>query len=149
MNVKIKRLPTCYQIPTYKHPGDAGADLYSAANVIISPGKTATVPTGVCIEIPDAFEGQVRPRSSILYNTMLGFEVGTIDSGYRGEIHVIIRNLGTEQEMICVGDRIAQLVIAPVIRAEFESVWELGASSRGENRFGSTGGFKSSEGGIR
>ncbi|SIR92574.1 dUTP diphosphatase [Bacillus velezensis] len=93
MNVKIKRLSPDAQIPAYAHATDAGFDLVAAEDVIIEPGETACVPTGLAFEIPEGYEMQIRPRSGITLNTRLRVQLGTVDSGYRGEVGVIVDNV--------------------------------------------------------
>lgn len=130
-------------VPIYKTPGAAGADLCAALDedVVIKPGERKLVPTGLSLQIPQGFEGQVRPRSGIALNngvTVLN-SPGTIDSDYRGEIKVVLINLGEEPFIICNGDRIAQLVIAPCVQADFVVTGELDETQRALGGFGSTG----------
>lgn len=128
--------------PTYATSGSAGADLHACLEdpVTIAPGGRAAIPTGIRLEIPAGYEGQVRPRSGLAarYGLTLLNAPGTIDSDYRGEVRVIMVNLSDEAYTIHFGDRIAQLVIAPVQRVTFTSA-ELTESERGEGGFGSTG----------
>lgn len=141
MIIKVKRLNYDANLPTYAHLGDAGADLYSAGDVELLPNQRYAVPTGICIELPTGYEAQVRPRSGLALKkglTVLNTP-GTIDSGYRGEIKVILINLGCESVEIKKGDRIAQLVIAPIQRASFIEDHELSDSERGNGGFGSSG----------
>jgi dUTP pyrophosphatase len=129
--------------PAYATAGSAGCDLRAAieAELTITPGGRTLVPTGIAVAIPPGYEGQVRIRSGLAHDAGLALlnAPGTIDSDYRGEIRVIVANLGAEPVTLHRGDRIAQLVIAPVARARFEAVKELPASSRGAGGFGSTG----------
>lgn len=130
-------------IPEYKTSGAAGADLYALLNapLTIPAGSSAMVPTGLFFEIPEGYEVQVRPRSGLAAKngvTVLNTP-GTIDSDYRGEIKVILINLGTEAFTINSGDRIAQMVIAPVIQAGFTITDSLSETERGAGGFGSTG----------
>lgn len=130
------------QEPRYGSAGAAGADLraHLDAPVALAPGARALIPTGVRLSLPDGYEGQVRPRSGLAAKhgvTVLNAP-GTIDSDYRGEIKVILVNLGAEPYEIAPSDRIAQLVIAPVVQVRFERM-ELDASARGAGGFGSTG----------
>lgn len=123
--------------------GAAGLDLASAADgpLTLKVGERIGVPTGLALEIPEGFEGQVRPRSGLALRagvTILNAP-GTIDSDYRGEVTVLLVNLGQETFIINPGDRIAQLVIAPVIRCEVEEVGELSSTVRGSGGFGHTG----------
>ncbi|HKA35721.1 MAG TPA: dUTP diphosphatase [Thermoanaerobaculia bacterium] len=130
-------------LPRYATAGSAGCDLRAAieAPLMILPGGRARVPTGIAVAIPAGYEGQVRMRSGLAHDKGLATlnAPGTIDSDYRGEIQVIIGNLGSEPVTLARGERIAQLVFAPVVQARFEKVEELPASSRGEGGFGSTG----------
>lgn len=130
-------------LPAYATPGSAGCDLRAAieTELTITPGGRTLVPTGIAVAIPEGYEGQVRIRSGLAHNAGLAIvnAPGTIDSDYRGEIRLIVANLGAEPVTLHRGDRIAQLVIAPVARARFETVPELPTSSRGAGGFGSTG----------
>ena len=130
-------------IPEYKTVGAAGADLYALVDspITLAPGKTAMVPTGLFFEIPEGYEIQVRPRSGLAAKngvTVLNTP-GTIDSDYRGEIKIILINLGDKDFVINSGDRVAQMVIAPLIQASFSIVDELSDTTRGSGGFGSTG----------
>lgn len=132
-------------LPTYETPGSAGMDLRAALadgeHVDILPGRRALIPTGLSIALPDGFEAQVRPRSGLALKhgiTCLN-SPGTIDADYRGEVGVILINHGWEAFRIQRGDRIAQMVIAPVVQAGWMEVDELPASDRGAGGFGSTG----------
>jgi len=134
-------------LPAYMTPGSAGLDLVAAnpEPLLLRPGSRAVVPTGLRLEIPAGFEGQVRPRSGLAARagvTVLNAP-GTVDSDYRGEVKVILANLGEDDFVVTRGDRIAQLVICPVARAEIAAVAETGlaGSARGEGGFGHTGGF--------
>jgi dUTP diphosphatase len=130
-------------LPAYMSPGAAGADVVAAVSgeLVLGPGERALVPTGFSLEIPAGYEVQVRPRSGLALRhgvTCLN-SPGTIDSDYRGEVGVILVNLGREPFVVRRGDRIAQLVMAPVVQAAFGAVEALAASTRGEGGFGSTG----------
>ena len=129
--------------PEYKTAGSAGADLRALLPraMLLAPGERAAVPTGIRIELPPGFEAQVRPRSGLALQkgiTCLN-SPGTIDSDYRGEIKVILINLGRESATIEPGDRIAQLLVAPVVRALFRAAESLEETERGAGCFGSTG----------
>jgi dUTP pyrophosphatase len=130
-------------VPTYQSTGSAGADLHANVPeaVQIAPGERCSIPTGLRLEIPPGFEAQVRPRSGLAlrHGVTLLNTPGTIDSDYRGEISVILVNLGREPFTIRPRDRIAQLVLAPVARAVFEPATDVADSRRGEGGFGSTG----------
>lgn len=139
MRVRKSPLP----LPAYKSAHAAGMDLMADmdAPVTLPPGKRAAVPTGIAIQIPEGFEGQVRPRSgrAIGEGLTLVNAPGTIDADYRGEVKVLLINLGDGPIEIRPADRIAQLVIAPVARAEIEEVEKLEDSARGPGGFGHTG----------
>ncbi len=145
ITVQIKVLPhgEGMVLPGYATAGAAGCDLRAAieASLLILPGGRARVPTGIAVMIPPGYEGQVRMRSGLAYEKGLALlnAPGTVDSDYRGEIQVILANLGSEPVTLERGERIAQLVFAPVARASFEKVDELPSSHRGEGGFGSTG----------
>lgn len=130
-------------LPEYKSAGAAGADLraHLASPLVLGPGQRSAVPTGLRVEIPEGYELQVRPRSGLALEKGLTClnSPGTIDSDYRGEIKVILANLGAEAVEIRDGDRIAQLVLAPVSRALFQAVTILTGTARGSGGFGSTG----------
>jgi dUTP pyrophosphatase len=129
--------------PTYASSGAAGADLRAAVAepLVVAPGARLVVPTGLVLEIPAGFEGQVRARSGLALKKGLALAngVGTIDADYRGEVGVLVVNLGDEPVTLARGERIAQLVIAPVARAVFEEASGLGETARGGGGFGSTG----------
>jgi deoxyuridine 5'-triphosphate nucleotidohydrolase len=145
IRVRVVRLPGAADLPLPAPAtrGAAGLDLHAAldAELVLRPGARVRVPTGLCVAIPDGFEGQVRPRSGLAFEHGLTLPnaPGTIDSDYRGELLVILLNAGREPVTIRRGDRIAQLVIAPVARAQWEEVESLPASERGAGGFGSTG----------
>jgi dUTP pyrophosphatase len=130
-------------LPAYATPGSAGLDLAAAveAPLKLAPGARAAVPTGLALALPEGWEAQVRPRSGLALKhgiTVLN-SPGTIDSDYRGEIRVILANLGAESVTIARGERIAQLVVAPVGRVQWEQVTALPSTHRGAGGFGSTG----------
>ena len=129
-------------VPVYAHPGDAGADLASSEDLVLAPGERALVGTGVSIALPDGYVAFVVPRSGLA--TKHGITIvnspGTVDAGYRGEIRVTLLNTDTrESYAITAGDRIAQLIVMPVSRANFVPVADLPDSERGTGGFGSTG----------
>lgn len=130
-------------LPSYQTAGSAGVDLYAAIRepLTLPPGARACVPTGIRIALPPGYEAQVRPRSGLALRHGIGMvnAPGTIDSDYRGEVQVILINWGHELFTIQRGDRIAQLVVAPVARVVWEPVAELPPSERGEGGFGHTG----------
>lgn len=141
--VQIRRLPNNddLPLPAYETAGAAGMDLRAAEAVTLKPGARHLVPTGLAIALPDGFEAQVRPRSGLAVKhgvTVLNAP-GTIDSDYRGEVKVPLINHGQDDFVITRGDRIAQLVIAPVTRATWSEVDLLGNTARGAGGFGSSG----------
>lgn len=144
LRVKIKRVKDV-EMPKYAKPGDSGFDLVAAEDTIIWPSETKVVPTGLAFEISPGYELQVRPRSGMTRNTKLRVVLGTVDSGYRGEVGVLVDNIESpkvaniQAHVIERGTRIAQGVIAPVVTAHFEEVDELSDSERGIGGFGSTG----------
>lgn len=142
--VRIKRLShgEGLSLPHYATDGAAGMDVLSAEDVTIAPGGRHAVATGFAMAIPEGYEIQVRPRSGLAlkHGISLPNTPGTIDSDYRGELKIIMINLGDEDFAIARGDRIAQLVLAPVTRAAWEEVSELDDTARGAGGFGSTGG---------
>lgn len=139
--VKVKKLNSEARVPTMANPGDAAFDLYSIQDCILRPGEKKLVSTGLALEIPDGYEGQVRPRSGLaIQNGVTTLNTpGTIDSGYRGEIRIILINQGDENFHIERGMRVAQLAIRPVPQVQFVEVDELKDSKRGDRGFGSTG----------
>jgi len=141
VTVKVVRLHEAAQLPRYEHVDDSGMDLFAIAPHTIHPGETALIPTGIAIEIPNGTEAQVRPRSGLALKHAITLvnTPGTIDAGYRGEISVIVINHGNQAFEVLKGMKIAQMVIAPVIRAQLEEVASLSDSMRGRGGFGSTG----------
>lgn len=142
MKVFVKLAPNAL-LPEYKSEQAAGADLhaYLKAPVLLRPMDRLLVPTGVCVQLPKGYEMQVRPRSGLALNfgiTVLNAP-GTVDSDYRGELKVLLINLGTEDFIIKNGDRIAQAVVSQVCQAEFENVPFLSKTERGDAGYGSTG----------
>jgi dUTP pyrophosphatase len=138
----VRRLDPDLPMPAYAHPGDAGADLRAAADVVLPPGGRATVGTGVAVAVPDGWAGFVHPRSGLAsrHGITVVNAPGTIDAGYRGEVRVVLLNTDpAEPFTVRRGDRIAQLVVQPVARARLVEVAELPPSPRGEGGFGSTG----------
>lgn len=135
-------LITGASLPSYAHPGDAGADLHAAEALELAPGARATVRTGTAIALPDGFAAFVVPRSGLAarHGITIVNSPGTVDAGYRGEIRVTLLNTDSSEPFrIEVGDRIAQLIVWPVVRANFVPVDDLPGSHRGERGFGSTG----------
>jgi dUTP pyrophosphatase len=142
MRIRITRLRPDAALPEYAHgpSEDAGMDLQAVEDVMLLPGVPAAVPTGLAVEIPPGFEAQVRPRSGLAlrHAVTLPNSPGTIDPGYRGEIRVILLNLGREPYHIRAGDRIAQMIVGRYEAVEWEEA-ELNGSRRGEGGFGSSG----------
>jgi dUTP pyrophosphatase len=143
IQIRLKRLANGagLPLPSYATAGAAGLDVVAAETLTLAPGARHAVATGFAIAIPDGYEVQVRPRSGLAFKhgiTCLNTP-GTIDSDYRGEVKVILANLGADPFEIVRGERIAQLVPAPVLRARFDEVDDLDATERGAGGFGSTG----------
>jgi dUTP pyrophosphatase len=141
MTLKFKRIHPDAVLPAYAHPSDAGMDVRSVEELAIAPGKRALVRTGLVMMLPQLYEAQVRPRSGLALKhgiTVLNTP-GTIDSGYRGEVGVVLINLGQEEFKVAKGDKIAQLVIAPVTQPEIVEAFDVDETDRGEGGFGSTG----------
>src|SRR5690625_1911577 len=168
LQVGFKRLSDSAVIPTKAHASDSGFDLVASEDVIIEPGETAVIPTGIAVDLPAGYEAQVRPRSGVTAKTKLRVQLGTIDNGYAGEIGVIVDNTNEPQMaikriwtighnyeddgacnietlkggtfvLIRTGDRIAQLVVQPIPNVEAIEVFEVAETERGEGGFGSTG----------
>ena len=142
--VQLKRLPhgEGLPLPAYATTGAAGMDVVSAEDVVIAPGARHAVATGLAVAIPAGYEIQVRPRSGLAlkHGITVPNTPGTIDSDYRGELKVILINLSHEPFTIARGDRVAQLVLAPVVQAAWDEVADLNTTERGAGGFGSTGG---------
>ena len=142
LRIKIHRLSDRAILPTYAHgpEEDAGLDLHALEDVVLEPGVPGIVPTGLTLEIPSGYEAQIRPRSGLAlkHAITLPNSPATIDPGYRGEVRVILLNLGRETYQIHAGDRIAQMVIARYESVEWEES-ELAESKRGSGGFGSSG----------
>ncbi|MBO9520508.1 MAG: dUTP diphosphatase [Nocardioidaceae bacterium] len=142
--IQILRLDPELPLPSYAHPGDAGADLYAREDVSLKPGERRLVPTGVALALPDGYVALVHPRSGLAHKQGLSIvnAPGTVDAGYRGEIQVCLVNLDPDQPIeLKRGDRIAQLVVQRFTSADFVEVAELPDSVRGDGGHGSTGGF--------
>ena len=141
--IQIKKLSTSVSTPKYETPGSSGMDIaaHIEKKIIINPGEKALVSTGLLVAIPIGYEIQIRPRSGLAAkkNITVLNTPGTIDADYRGEIKVILINHGKEKFIIENGDRIAQMVVCPVIQAELEGTTELPNTERGSGGFGSTG----------
>ena len=142
VEILVRRLDPDLPLPAYAHPGDAGADLATTADVTLSPGERATVGTGIALALPDGYAAFVHPRSGLAHR--LGVSIvnapGTVDAGFRGEIKVVLVNLDLREPVAFRrGDRIAQLVVQRVERARFHEVERLPGSARGAGGHGSTG----------
>ena len=141
--ILIKRLSKEVPLPKYETSGSSGMDLAANINAYmeINPGKTAIIPTGLALSIPKGFEVQIRPRSGLAANQKISVlnTPGTIDADYRGEIKVILINLGQESFKVEKGLRIAQMVVCPVMQAQLKEVDDLNETERGKGGFGSTG----------
>lgn len=141
IKVAIQKLRPHAVMPDYAHPEDAGVDLYAAEDRTLKPGERSLVPTGIAAAIPDGYEGQVRPKSGLALRHGLSIvnTPGTVDAGYRGEIGVLLINLGQETVQVRRGQKIAQMVFTKVERAKLEVVNRLDETRRGSGGFGSTG----------
>jgi dUTP pyrophosphatase len=142
LDIAVVRLDPDLPLPSYAHPGDAGADLHTTVDVTLAPGERVLVPTGIALALPDGYVGLVHPRSGLAARHGLSIvnAPGTIDAGYRGEVKVLLVNLDpTEPVTLRRGDRIAQLVVQRFERARFVEVGVLPESIRGHGGYGSTG----------
>lgn len=141
--IEFKIVTPGAQLPSFAHETDSGMDIRARQNsnplpILVDPGETATIPTGIAAAIPEGFELQVRPRSSMSRRGLL-VHFGTVDQGYTGEIKICLTNLSKECEVIEDGEKIAQLVLAPVAHPAIVEVFNLPQTDRGANGFGSTG----------
>ena len=146
VEILVTRLDEAVPLPSYAHPGDAGADLVSTVDVHLEPGERALVPTGIALALPDGYVGLVHPRSGLAarFGVTVVNAPGTVDAGYRGEVSVLLVNLDPRTPVdLARGDRVAQLVVQQVERARFVEVDRLPGSTRGGGGYGSTGGFTS------
>ena len=144
VEILITRTRRRVPLPSYAHPGDAGADLVTTVDVRLEPGERALVPTGIAIALPEGYVALVHPRSGLAarFGVSIVNAPGTVDAGYRGEIKVLLVNLDPREPVdLCRGDRIAQLVVQRVEQARFVEVDRLPGSARGDGGYGSTGGF--------
>ena len=139
IKVKIKKLKENAVVPSYAHEGDAAMDLCSTEDYIVPAGKRVLVSTGISMELPEGYWANIRGRSGLAFKNGISILGGVIEHGYRGEYGVVFLNSGDEDFEIKVGDRVAQVVIAPIATAEVEVVEELGETARGDGNFGSTG----------
>lgn len=139
MIIKVKKLKSDAKLPAYAYPGDAGLDLYSIEKIIVPAGSRRAIPTGLAFEIPSGYVGLVWAKSGLAFNQGLTTMSGVLDAGYRGELALSIFNTTSEDYCIEKGDKVAQLLIQPVIEAQITETEELSDSSRGTGGFGSTG----------
>ena len=139
MKLKIKKLTDSAILPSYSHEGDAGLDLYSDMSCSLERGQRMIIKTGISLEVADGFVGLIWPRSGLSIKKGIDVLAGVLDSGYRGELGVVLLNTGYDDFVISKGDRIAQLLIQPIERAPIEEVSELNDSERDVGGFGSTG----------
>lgn len=145
MEILVQLLDPAASPPCYAQPGDAGADLVTTQGVRLAPGERAVLPTGVALAVPEGYAAFVHPRSGLAARCGMALvnAPGTVDSGYRGELRVIVVNLDPREDLsLSRGDRIAQLVVQPVVRARFTVADTLPESERGNGGFGSTGGHE-------
>jgi dUTP pyrophosphatase len=143
VQVLVQRLDNGVDLPAYALPGDAGADIVTARDTVLAPGERAVLPTGIAIAIPEGYAAFVHPRSGLAARAGMGLvnSPGTIDSGYRGELKLVVINHDPVRPLhLARGERVAQLVFQEVARAEFIEVAELPATVRAANGHGSTGG---------
>ncbi len=139
MELKVKKLHPEAKIPVRKREGDAGLDLYSVEDTVLQPGEWKAIPTGVAVEIPEGYVGIIKDRSGLALKYALHCLAGVIDENYRGEVKVVIINLGKETVKLEKGSRIAQLLLVPYLKAEPIEVGDLSDTERGEEGFGSSG----------
>jgi dUTP pyrophosphatase len=140
VELKIKRIHESAKLPSYGHRGDAGLDLYSVVDVVLSKGEIMAVATGIQVEIPPGYVGLIWDKSGISLKGVHRL-AGVIDAGYRGEVRVVMANLSDQDYPIERGMKIAQLLIQPIVEVKVVHTDELGETSRGEKGFGSTGKF--------
>jgi len=140
VKIKIKKLKENAIVPRYAHPGDAAMDLFSTEDCVVSVGKRRLVSSGISMELPEGYFASIRGKSGLAAKKGICILGGVIEYTYRGDYGVIVLNTGDEDFEIKIGDKIAQVVIAPVANVEVEEVEELSESVRGDGAFGSTGG---------
>ena len=143
VKILVKKFNKNIKLPVYKTPGSSGMDLmaYTKNKITIDPGKTAIIPTGIAVAIPKNYEIQIRPRSGLAAKKAISVlnTPGTIDADYRGEIKIILINLSKKSFVVRSGDRVAQMILCPVIKAKLKEVKNLLKTVRGKGGFGSTG----------
>ena len=140
LELKVKKIDPEAKIPCYSHPGDAGMDLFSSVNEVIQPGEVKAIPTGIQMAVPEGYVGLIWDKSGISLRRVHRL-AGVVDAGYRGEVRVVVANLGKEPYVIKKGMKIAQMLIQPVETVAIVEAEELNETSRGEGGFGSTGEF--------
>jgi len=140
MDLKVKKIHESAKLPRYGHKGDAGLDIYSSIDCVLTKGEVKAIATGIQVEIPSGYVGLIWDKSGISLNGVHRF-AGVIDAGYRGEVKVVMANLGHSEFSVEMGMKIAQLLIQPVVEVNVVNADELGDTSRGKNGFGSTGKF--------
>lgn len=141
VQVQVRRLDPAAALPTYAHVGDAGLDLTTIEELRVGPGERVAAPTGLAVAIPDGWVGLVHPRSGLArrHGVTVANAPGTVDAGYRGEVQVLLVNLGPQKVVLAAGERVAQLLLQRVGRAEVVEVDELDDTERGIGGFGSSG----------
>ena len=143
VRILVKKFDKNIKLPTYKTSGSSGMDLvaYIKNKITINPGKTAMIPTGIAVAIPKNYEIQIRPRSGLAAKKSISVlnTPGTVDADYRGEIKIILINLSKKLFVVKSGDRVAQMILSPVVKANLEEVKNLPKTARGKGGFGSTG----------
>lgn len=139
MRLPIKKLHEAATVPQFAHDTDAGMDLCTVEAITLAPGEQTAVPTGIALAIPDGYVGLVWEKSGLAMNRNIKTKGGVIDASYRGEVFVGLCNFSSEPQTFAVGDKIAQLLVQPVVQPHVVEVTELDTTDRGEGRFGSTG----------
>ena len=143
VKILVKKLNKNTKLPTYETAGSSGMDLMAnnKKKIIIYPGKTSLIPTGILVAIPSNYEIQIRPRSGLAIKKSISVlnTPGTVDSDYRGEIKIILINLSKKPFVVKLGDRVAQMVVCPIVKVKLKEVKKLPKSTRGKGGFGSTG----------
>ena len=139
IKIQLQKIKENAIVPHYVHDGDAGVDLYATENYVLKPGERALVSTGIAFAIPKGYVGLIWDRSGLAAKNSMHVLAGVVDSGYRGEVKVVLINLGNEDFSVTKGMRIAQMLIQPVISADIEEVDSLDETSRNQGGFGSTG----------
>ncbi|MFC1691566.1 dUTP diphosphatase [Nanoarchaeota archaeon] len=139
MHVKIKKLTPDVKAPAYAHPGDAGMDIYASEDTLVAPGETKVVKTGISMAVPDGFVALVWDKSGHAAKKSIKTMAGVIDSGYRGEVGIVMVNLGKENFEIAKNTKVAQILIQKIESPQVVEVDDLEETSRGEGGFGSTG----------